>query len=62
MPIWKVDLWEYERGWGKRLDETKEFDFYEAAKAFQDEFNSHNNEPTVPDWYMVASDPYPGEK
>jgi hypothetical protein len=50
----KVDIWESERGWGQRLDETKEFETIEQAKAFCDGFNADNNQPTVPDWYMVA--------
>lgn len=56
---WYVDLVEYERGWGSRVDETRVFDDYDEAKQFQEEFNSHNTEDEVPDWYMVAKDPLP---
>ena len=49
-----VDIWEYERGWGSRIDETKEFQTMEAAEDFIKEFNAENTELTVPDWYMVA--------
>lgn len=58
---WLVDVFEYERGWGSRLDETRKFTTYEKAKAFVRKFNAQNNEPTVPDWYMVAREPRPQE-
>ena len=50
----EVWLIESERGWGQRVDEKRHFDTYEEAKAFVNEFNSHNNEDTVPEWYMFA--------
>jgi hypothetical protein len=50
----KVNIWEYERGWGSKIDEVKEFDDKEAAINFVIGFNSKNNEETVPDWYMIA--------
>lgn len=50
----KVDLIESERGWGQKIDETKEFDTYEEAVKFMDDFNKDNNKDSVPDWYMVA--------
>jgi hypothetical protein len=50
----KVLIIESERGWGQRIDERKEFPTYEEAKAFVTEYNSHNNLPEVPDWYMYA--------
>ena len=55
---WAVDLLEYERGWGNRVDETRTFPTYEEAESFAKEFNSQNIEEVVPDWYMVASEPY----
>ena len=55
--MWTVTIIESERGWGQRVDEIKEFDTFETAKAFVDKFNSSNTESTVPDWYMVAHDP-----
>lgn len=58
--MWKVDIMEYERGWGNRLDETKEFETYEEALAFRKDFNAKNTDDVVPDWYMVASGPYKG--
>ena len=50
----KVNIWEYEKGWGSKIDETKEFDSREEAVAFCEDFNKDNNEPVTPDWYMVA--------
>lgn len=55
---WAVDILEYERGWGNRVDETKTFSTFEKAESFAKEFNSRNTEEVVPDWYMVASQPY----
>lgn len=50
----KVLIIESERGWGQKIDEIKEFDDYPSAKAFCDKYNSANDQPTVPDWYMYA--------
>jgi hypothetical protein len=55
--VWKVDIIESERGWGQKVDETKEFKTYAAAKRFVDKFNSKNTEASAPDWYMVAREP-----
>lgn len=51
---YKVQLIEYERGWGSKVDETKYFDTKESAMTFVNEFNSKNTSPVAPDWYMVA--------
>lgn len=50
-----VDVIESERGWGQKLDERKEFNSYEEAATFINDFNKDNNESTVPDWYMYAT-------
>jgi hypothetical protein len=60
--MWKVQIWEYERGWGSRLDEVKTFVTHPEAVIFQKEFNSKNTETVVPDWYMVAKEPYYAEE
>jgi hypothetical protein len=52
---WRVDIMEYERGWGSRLDESIYFDNEEEAKNYVTKFNSQNTANTVPDWYMVAN-------
>lgn len=55
--VWVVDLIESERGWGQRVDESVEFNDKTKAEAYVKEFNAKNNLPTVPDWYMYATDP-----
>jgi hypothetical protein len=50
----KVEVWEYERGWGSKIDEIREFDSQQAAEIWVKSFNAHNNLSEVPDWYMVA--------
>ena len=61
--MWKVDIIESERGWGRKIDEVKVFDSYDEALKFQQEFNRPNEEDyaktkSVSDWYMQAEDPY----
>lgn len=50
-----VEVREYERGWGSRVEDVIEFDTYAKAQAYCDDYNKDNNLPTVPDWYMVAT-------
>jgi len=50
----KVNLIEFESGWGSRIDEVREFDSLKKAQAFVTKFNSKNTETTVPSWYMIA--------
>ena len=52
---YRVDIMEYERGWGSRLDESIYFDTEEAAKKYAHDYNKkYNNAAVAPDWYMVA--------
>jgi hypothetical protein len=51
----KVEITEYERGWGSKIDEVKFFDSEESAKAFCKDYNAQNVAETAPDWYMVAN-------
>lgn len=51
---YQVDIMEYERGWGSRLDESIYFDNEDEALKYVERFNSANTAPTAPDWYMVA--------
>lgn len=55
--MWKLTIIESERGWGQRVDGVLTFDTYEAADKYKTEYNSKNNLPYVPDWYMYASGP-----
>ena len=50
----RVDIFEYERGWGSKLDEIKYFETESEAREFVKNYNSRNNLDYVPDWYMVA--------
>lgn len=49
-----VEIIESERGWGQRIDQTKQFDSLPEAEKFVKEYNRKNNKPEVPDWYMYA--------
>ena len=51
---YRVDIIESERGWGRKIDETKYFDNEAEAKAFCDQYNSKNPPGPAPDWYMQA--------
>ena len=51
---YRVDLIEYERGWGSKIDETLYFDNEEEAREYVKKFNARNTATSVPDWYMVA--------
>lgn len=53
MPF-KAVIWEFERGWGSRIDEVRCFETKQERDDFITEFNSRNTASTVPDWYMVA--------
>ena len=51
----RVDIMEYERGWGSRLDESIYFDNEDEAKKYAFDYNKkYNTAPSAPDWYMVA--------
>lgn len=49
-----VIIYEFECGWGSRIDDVTYFDTATEAKAFVDSFNASNDKPYVPAWYMVA--------
>ena len=51
---YRVDLIEYERGWGSKVDETLYFDNEAEAREYVAKFNAKNTETQVPDWYMIA--------
>ena len=53
-PKFDVYLLEYERGWGSKIDEVRQFDSKKEADEFIEEFNSRNKSKEVPDWYMIA--------
>lgn len=52
---YRVDIVEYERGWGSNVDETLYFEGEEEARKYADDYNKrHNTASSAPDWYMVA--------
>ena len=56
----KIAVWEYEKGWGSKVDDYMVCKTIEDAKAFKKEFNGKNTEESTPDWYMqVEGDPIP---
>lgn len=52
---YRVDITEYERGWGSKVDETKYFTTEQEARNFCTEYNKCNTASSAPDWYMQAS-------
>lgn len=57
---YQVDMWEYERGWGVRVDYSLYFASKDSALEYIDWYNDrYNSDKYVPDWYM--SPEYVGE-
>lgn len=53
--LYKVELTEYERGWGSKHWDTKYFDNEAEAKKYAYDYNKeHNSKNEVPDWYVRA--------
>ena len=51
----KVQLTEYERGWGQKPWDTLYFDNEAEARQYAIDYNlKHNNLPSAPDWYVRA--------
>ena len=50
----KVEIIEYELGWGQKVDSTKTFPNREKAVEFCEKYNAQNNKPVTPEWYMAA--------
>jgi len=52
---YRVNIVEYERGWGSKIDETILFDNEAEARQYAIDYNAkHNSQVNVPDWYMLA--------
>ena len=56
---YRVDIMEYDRFMGKKLDAEIYFDNEAEAREHVRKFNAYNTAESVPDWYMVAE--YCGE-
>lgn len=53
---YRVYFIESERGWGTKVDDTRDFDTEDEARRFVKEYNDKHNPPgPVPDWYYMAS-------
>lgn len=51
----KVQLTEYERGWGQKPWDTLYFDCEASARQYAIDYNNkHNNLKETPDWYVRA--------
>lgn len=51
----KVELTEYERGWGCKPWDTVYFDNEAEARQYAIDYNKkYNNLPEAPDWYVRA--------
>lgn len=50
-----VEIIEMDRFSGPSIEDKKLFDTKEEAIAFCNNYNARNNEPVVPEWYMVAN-------
>lgn len=56
----KVELTEYERGWGQKHFDTWYFDNEDEARQAAIDYNrKHNTAVSAPDWYVRAD--YAGE-
>jgi hypothetical protein len=55
---WCVNLTEYERGWGSKMFHQELFKTFEEACKYRDTENDKNDLPYVPDYYIVAGDPF----
>jgi hypothetical protein len=52
---YKVQLTEYERGWGQKPWDTLYFDNEAEARQYAIDYNlKHNNLDSAPDWYVRA--------
>jgi hypothetical protein len=54
MRIYKVNLTEYEKGWGSKVFDTLYFKKEENALSYIKEYNSRNNLKMTPDYYTKA--------
>lgn len=51
----KVAMIESEAGWGRKIDEIKEFNSREEAVKFVTDYNKkYNNKKVTPSWYIKA--------
>lgn len=56
--VYRVNVWESEKGWGSRIEERIDYPTPEEAKEYVEKFNSYNSEYETPGWYMYAEGPF----
>ena len=54
MKVYKVNLTEYEKGWGSKVFDTLYFKKEEKALSYIKEYNAKNNLNRTPDYYTKA--------
>jgi hypothetical protein len=57
--VYRVDIVEYERGWGSKVEESIYYDNEDEAKLYAKHYNEAHNPvlksgESVPDYYVVA--------
>lgn len=56
--FYRVDIFESERGWGSRIDESIYFTKKGEAEQYVKDYNDkYNTASSTPDWYMSAQSP-----
>ena len=55
--VYRVDVYESERGWGRSHLESHNFASKDEAVEYAKSINSQNNLPHVPDYYVFAEKP-----
>ena len=51
---YKVELWEYEMGWGSKCFDVQKYKTESEALAKIEEVNSKNTASEAPDYYIMA--------
>jgi len=55
--VYEIAIIESERGWGSKVEDYVYTITLDKADKFVEDYNSKNNSPVVPDWYMYADKP-----
>lgn len=51
---YKIPVYEYELGWGNKIDDYMVCLSYDECIIFKHNFNNQNNLDITPDWYMIV--------
>ena len=55
--MYRVSVFEYEAGYGKRVDFTKEFNTLESALLYKSQYNKSNKKSNTTGHYMYCDEP-----